>query len=56
MNTGITEVELRAFEEAFDSSAVNAVAMNSFVNNGLLNTSKSCELAHKKNYAFSLSL
>ena len=56
MNTGITEVELRAFEEAFDSSAVNAVAMNAVVNNGLVNTAKSCELAQKKNYAFSLSL
>ena len=56
MNTGITEIELRAFEEAFDSSAVNAVAMNAVVNNGLVNTAKSCELAQKKNYAFSLSL
>ena len=56
MNTGITEAELRAFEEAFDSSAVNTVAMNAVVNNGLVNTAKSCELAKKKNFAFSLSL
>lgn len=56
MNIGITEAELRAFEEAFDRSAVNAVAMNAVVNNGLINTAKSAELAKRKNYAFSLSL
>jgi len=56
MNMGITGADLQAFEKDFDSCAVNAVVMNAVVNNGLISTAKSCELAKKKNYAFSVSL
>ncbi len=55
-NICMTEAALSSFEQAFDREAVNAVAMNAVVNNGLVSTAKNYTLARKSNHTFSISL
>ncbi len=53
---GITEEDLRSFEQAFDRSPVNEVAMNAAVGNGLVSAAKSYALARRSQHTFSVSL